>query len=446
MTQSSTETSGDTIHVLHLAYDDHDCASLTILANDVRFHVIADSKNFQKSNDKTLYYEFLDKLYALRDAEQRETSNTQDSKPCPRQSAKSDRSDSDSAVDLTADAATQAMEQDSLNAEEDLRQMLLRGMTEIISTFAPPNRVPEPSCLYEWYHGPTYFYSLCVKSGELAAELLEGSEELKQHIDSLIPRMKMPQYIRKIDVPWMNPRDLMVQSEVDFPEPAHPGQVQDKEGRTFFFKPVVPHQPGPTKREITLLHKIEKLELDIKVPKLVGFVSHEDSQCEAMGLLLSHIEDPIPLTKLLKPSIPEHKRSAWSTTSERYVRILHENNIVWGDAKADNFMVDKHDDLWIIDFGGSYTEGWVDPEINETVDGDNQGLQKVQEALKHPEEELQSHPGSGLDSSGSTQANGSWLFLTEASKRKRSDGVDGNDPESEVETEPLGKRLCEDQG
>jgi len=63
---------------------------------------------------------------------------------------------------------------------------------------------------------------------------------------------------------------------------------------------------------------------------------------------------------------------------------LHENGIVWGDAKADNFMVDKNDHLWIIDFGGSYTDGWVDPEFMETVEGDAMGVTRIVNALHDP--------------------------------------------------------------
>jgi serine/threonine protein kinase len=67
------------------------------------------------------------------------------------------------------------------------------------------------------------------------------------------------------------------------------------------------------------------------------------------------------------------------------VSLLHDNGIIWGDAKADNFMVDANDELWIIDFGGSYTEGWVDPDISETLEGDDMGLEKIQAALEDPD-------------------------------------------------------------
>jgi hypothetical protein len=35
------------------------------------------------------------------------------------------------------------------------------------------------------------------------------------------------------------------------------------------------------------------------------------------------------------------------------------------------------DDAWVIDFGGSYTEGWVDEELKETPEGDEQAVARI---------------------------------------------------------------------
>ncbi|KAK2668010.1 hypothetical protein RAB80_017201 [Fusarium oxysporum f. sp. vasinfectum] len=56
-----------------------------------------------------------------------------------------------------------------------------------------------------------------------------------------------------------------------------------------------------------------------------------------------------------------------------FVHWLHEEGIVWGDAKPDNVLIDKDENAWIIDFGGSYTPGWVDEDKAETFEGDYQG-------------------------------------------------------------------------
>lgn len=411
---------------------------MTLLANDVRFHIQADPSALQKSSDKAIYYEYLDKLHALRSAEKREHNAAATSKPASSTQKKSDRSDKDSAVDVTADEeAGEAQQQDSLSAEQDLRMWLLSSLTDIIKEYAPSDRAPEPSSIHDWYHGPTYFYELVVQEGRLTPRLLEESEDLDTRIEALVPRLKMPQYIQKIAVPWINAHDLSVQSEVSFPEPAHPGKVTDKNGATFFFKPVVPDQPGPTKREIAVLQKIEKLGLDIKVPRLLGFVGVEGSRTEAMGFLLSHIERPVPLTEVLASSVPEWKREEWSKKSKRYVDTLHEHGIIWGDAKADNFIVDKEDELWIIDFGGSYTEGWIDAEISDTKEGDDQGLEKVQDVLLHPEDERLQHGNATPNPAATVRETASSLFVTEAPTKR------GNEGEEDYSTHPPKRRRRE---
>jgi hypothetical protein len=45
-------------------------------------------------------------------------------------------------------------------------------------------------------------------------------------------------------------------------------------------------------------------------------------------------------------------------------------------------LIDKNDDAWIVDFGGSYTLGWVDKEKAGTLEGDMQGLTKIMEILR----------------------------------------------------------------
>lgn len=56
--------------------------------------------------------------------------------------------------------------------------------------------------------------------------------------------------------------------------------------------------------------------------------------------------------------------------------------MIWGDGKPDNVLINsKTDDSWLIDFGGSFTEGWVDVELKETLAGDEQALGKITHAL-----------------------------------------------------------------
>jgi serine/threonine protein kinase len=198
--------------------------------------------------------------------------------------------------------------------------------------------------------------------------------------------------------------------------PIHPALVRthlpdSPSAQDFFFKPVDPTQPSPTKREITLLHKIHRLRLDhqINVPRLHALVSapplNGASTTSIMGLLLTPNPTPVtPLTVHLTPSsLSASERQFYATEVQRTIEILHAHDIVYGDAKADNFLVDKDGKLWIIDFGGSYTEGWVEPELEETREGDLQGIEKIVEGLVEDEEEdngdggRQGEEGDGTD-------------------------------------------------
>jgi Ser/Thr protein kinase RdoA (MazF antagonist) len=56
---------------------------------------------------------------------------------------------------------------------------------------------------------------------------------------------------------------------------------------------------------------------------------------------------------------------------------LHTQHIIWGDGKAANVIIDEQDDAWLIDFGGGWTDGWVDEELADTVEGDQQAISKI---------------------------------------------------------------------
>jgi hypothetical protein len=333
--------------------------------------------------------------------------------------------DQDSGIEVLSDAEPDSdLDQDSPSAALELQNWIMSAFIHIAAESAPPNCEPIHSTVHEWYHGPTYFFSLQISAGKLTPELLETTDELNEGIGKLVPRLKMQKYIQEINITWLNANDLTVQSEVSFPEPAHPGKVTHNEtGKIHFFKPVAADDPGPVKRDISNLHKLGKLSLDtIKVPNLLSFVAFENSKTEIMGILLQHIEEPTLLTKLLNKNVRRAKRAEWSRKCEKYVHVLHENDIIWGDAKADNSVVDRVDELWIIDFGGSFTDGWVDPELSETVEGDQMGLDEIKKALINPDKNTCERRGER------EVVETAWsLFITEnvqngGEKRKRDDG------------------------
>jgi serine/threonine protein kinase len=61
---------------------------------------------------------------------------------------------------------------------------------------------------------------------------------------------------------------------------------------------------------------------------------------------------------------------------------LHNLGILWRDIKIDNVLINDDGDAVVLDFGGGNTMGWVDRDKYGTMEGEEQGLAKIIEALK----------------------------------------------------------------
>jgi tRNA A-37 threonylcarbamoyl transferase component Bud32 len=82
--------------------------------------------------------------------------------------------------------------------------------------------------------------------------------------------------------------------------------------------------------------------------------------------------------KDIKPyEVVKERRQKWITQIRETVDELHKIGVIWGDGKPSNVIIDVQDDAWLIDFGGGWTEGWVDEAVAETVDGDWQAVDNI---------------------------------------------------------------------
>ena len=72
-----------------------------------------------------------------------------------------------------------------------------------------------------------------------------------------------------------------------------------------------------------------------------------------------------------------HRIESISFSIKDAIKYLHQQRLVWGYAKAGNILINKHRDAISVDFGGGFTDGWVDQEYCETIDGDLQGLRRI---------------------------------------------------------------------
>jgi tRNA A-37 threonylcarbamoyl transferase component Bud32 len=101
------------------------------------------------------------------------------------------------------------------------------------------------------------------------------------------------------------------------------------------------------------------------------------------GLLLDTVNNQGDVWHRYDGSIVLRKR--WYNDVAPMISKLHAADIVWGDFKPENMLIDK-DDVWLIDFRGvgggvGFTEGWIGSENMETKKGDLQGLATLKKFL-----------------------------------------------------------------
>lgn len=151
-----------------------------------------------------------------------------------------------------------------------------------------------------------------------------------------------------------------------------------------FFKPC--GSGSEIKRELNAYKMIQAAGLDslLHLCHLHGVVI--DDKGFILGLLLSYVDcEECPLAFQIHPDEPDdpprEAREKWADQLDATLTALHRAGIVWGDVKAENVLIGKDDNAYMIDFGGGYTEGWVDEKVAGTVEGDLMGMAKLKEFL-----------------------------------------------------------------
>ncbi|KJK85264.1 hypothetical protein H633G_10896 [Metarhizium anisopliae BRIP 53284] len=135
--------------------------------------------------------------------------------------------------------------------------------------------------------------------------------------------------------------------------------------------------------ELMNLQKIWKYNLSsdstIRVPKLRGYVKHAYS-----GAIIGLLRDWVPsgshgntLRDIDVCAVSPDLRRRWAAQIRQTVSRLHAIGVIWGDGKASNVIVDKYDDVWLIDLAGGWSRGWVDEELADTEEGDDQAVARI---------------------------------------------------------------------
>ncbi|KAL1835391.1 hypothetical protein VTK73DRAFT_5685 [Phialemonium thermophilum] len=135
--------------------------------------------------------------------------------------------------------------------------------------------------------------------------------------------------------------------------------------------------------ELSRLHQIRQARLhqraQVRVPPLLGYITHPEAGC-VVGFVRAWIPGE-RLKDAVRGATPERRRK-WASQVREAVDQLHEMGVVWGDGKPSNVVVDESDDVWLIDLEGGCTEGWVDPELADTVEGDEQAVRRITSFLR----------------------------------------------------------------
>ncbi|KAI1411870.1 hypothetical protein F5Y13DRAFT_190873 [Hypoxylon sp. FL1857] len=154
----------------------------------------------------------------------------------------------------------------------------------------------------------------------------------------------------------------------------------DNEQTTCFFKQA--DSTVRTRIELNAYKKIAAAGLDpsVRVCRLHGVVMDKDF---VIGMLLTYIDhDGCALSSRVDPDHPPASvKQRWVDQLDSTISELHKAGVVWSDVKAENVLIDREDNGWIIDFGGGYTQGWVDPQIAGTVEGDLAGMAKLRDFI-----------------------------------------------------------------
>lgn len=114
------------------------------------------------------------------------------------------------------------------------------------------------------------------------------------------------------------------------------------------------------KREIDCLQKISQaFPGRVPIPKLLGYVRHPRSSA-ILGFLREWVPSKDNLKDLKEagfPDFPKEIRQKVGRQIKETVELLHGIEVIWGDAKPSNVVIDLSNDAWLIDFGGGWSEG-----------------------------------------------------------------------------------------
>ncbi|KAH7379534.1 hypothetical protein BKA66DRAFT_138664 [Pyrenochaeta sp. MPI-SDFR-AT-0127] len=321
--------------VVDFIFSEHDTESeLTVMCNGKRFHITLSAESFEESPSiKKTYIHYLQ--------------------------------------------VAEAFELDGLTVD-DFYDWALEPFLPIFWN-VPPLARQQKATLQDYLVPDTLDYNLRAVNGELVPFLNSQAQSGQLPNDV--------QLCQENCSPWpsFHPRQVQLCDECPEKALSHgPTKVLVDGNTTYFFKAYHLGDAISAQHEISNYKSIGEagLEQNLRISRLYGLVQDDNSSL-VYGLLLSYIDcHNVTLGCSMKPDTPSYLRQQWANQITHTLKCLHGAGIVWGDVKPDNVLIDVNKDAWVIDFGGGYTENWVEKNIAGTVQGDLQGLAKIMEYLR----------------------------------------------------------------
>lgn len=265
--------------------------------------------------------------------------------------------------------------------DDEAREWLVNPFEPLVASFAadPPEG---PPTLAKYFFPDTLVLTVDSENEEFIRP-----RRIEPRCDPYIPWVRVEEELAEglnawtkhyapsqVEIIYDRTQDVLVKS---------PRRVHIRGGKdTYFFKPFcLGGSHEMVSHELAAFEKIAMANLSpgLRICRLHGVVGEMEGN-RLLGMLLTLVDERLPLDRA-KASASDLLKSRWATQIKESLAELHEAGLVWGDVKPHNVLIDTQDNAWLVDFGGSYTEGWVDRDEAGTVEGGLHGLAKIQEFL-----------------------------------------------------------------
>ncbi|KAI6093660.1 hypothetical protein F4821DRAFT_3250 [Hypoxylon rubiginosum] len=262
---------------------------------------------------------------------------------------------------------------------EDFYDWIMEPFIPLLCSLPPPEQSKTPT-LQDFFYAKTLTYTL---KGAASGERVPSPYKVGHNNLPMETGIRLP---GELYAPWPRfyPSEIQICAEnLEAALSGTPRKVQVADGSEVFFLKLL--HAGDQQRAVQELRSYKRIadaglaKEDLRTSRLLGLL--QDNDGFLLGLLLSYIDCRARnLMCAVKPGLQDGLRRKWADQVTSTVNRLHTAGAIWGDAKAENVLVDIYDNAWVTDFGGGYTEGWVDKDAAGTMEGDLQGLANI---LKH---------------------------------------------------------------